>query len=97
MARWAETDVADIGYKIKRGDWVVMTTPFGMSKAFRVTKTTIDKAICERDGRDAMKFPRYFTSSFQPLEKKAKSRYSSPNTWSVRVNPNLSHLRLRYD
>ena len=93
---WQQADVADIGYKIKKGDWVVLVTPHG-KKAFSVTKTTTGKAICERKGRDAMKFPRYYTAVFEPLEKKTKPGYKSPNTWQVRVNNHLNTMRLRYD
>jgi len=93
---WYQTDKAEVGYKIHVGDWIVLATPHG-KKAFRVTKTTVAKAICELKGRDALKFPRYYTLPFKPLEKKTKPNYKSTNTWHVRVNPSLKRLRLRYD
>ena len=94
--KWYQADVAEVGYKIQVGDWIVLITPHGR-KAFRVTKTTIAKTICELKGRDALKFPRYYTLPFKPLEKKTKPDYESVNTWQVRVNPSLKRLRLRYD
>lgn len=97
--RWRESDKAEIGYKIKIGDWVVMTPSFigGKSTGYRVTKVKRGQAICEIKGRDALKFPGYYTHGFQPLQKKTKPDYVSPNTWHVRVNPDIKRFRLRYD
>ena len=97
MPNWFELDRADIGYKIKKGDYIVMTTAFGMQKAFKVFKTTTTKAVVStRQGRNNMAFPRTYSIPFKPLERK-HTKYKSPNVWHVNVNTDLKKMRLRFD
>jgi hypothetical protein len=97
--RWYNSERAMIGYKIKLQDWIVVEFPFGGGKGYQVTRVTRSKAICDpkSKNRSLLKFPRYYTLPFEPLEKKAKPDYKSPNKWHVRVYPSTDRLRLKYD
>ncbi len=85
MSRWEESIVADVGYKIKVGDYIVLTTPFNMTKGYRVTSVTLNLARCELKGRHDMYFPRIYSLPFDKVQSKP-STYNTMNTWNVRVN-----------
>ena len=97
MSSGRDSDLADIGYKTKIGDYVEMVTPFGMSKLYRITSVTESKAIVAMPNRDALKFPRYYSLPYQPLLKKTKPDYESPNTWRVRMNSTILNKILSWE
>lgn len=94
---YLDAEVAPIGYKIMKGDWIVMELPDGSCKHFKVTKTTGTKAIVDLKCRVAKKFPRYYSIPFMPLQRKNKE-YDSPNKWYVKMNDVYTkNLRLKTD
>ena len=99
-------DKAPIGYKIQKGDWIILKVRNAREKAFQVTDVTSRQAIVKwpkvargkRTIRNAMRFPRYYSIPFYPLEKKTKPNYFSHNTWYVKINDkNFKKVRLSHD
>ena len=86
MSRARESDDADIGYKIQLGDYVIMTTPFNISKSFKVTHVDTNEAWCELSNRHKMRFNRYYGLPFEPLNNQNNPEYRTTNKWHVRVN-----------
>ena len=94
---YLHADTAPVGYKIMRGDWIVMELPDGTCKHFKVSTVTGTKAIVKLKGRQAKKFPRYYAVPFEPLQRKNKE-YDSPNKWYVKMNDvYVKNLRLKSD
>ena len=86
MSRSRDSDDADIGYKIMLGDYIVMTTPFNISKSFKVTNVTSKEVWVELSNRHKMRFLRYYALPFEPLNNNNNPMYRTTNVWSVRVN-----------
>lgn len=101
--RYNNEDIAPIGYKIKKGDWIVcQLANTKLEKSYQVTKVTNTRAIVEFNtnsgrSRKALRFPRHYSLPFFPLTKKTKPNYTSPNKWFVVMKNDISHLRLRFD
>lgn len=96
MSSAIESEDAPIGYKIKRGDYIIMTTPFNREKVYKVTKTDSHVAHVQLRGRRNLRFNRYYYLPFIPLLRTGQvDEYESPNKWHVRINDTKIKKRLR--
>lgn len=89
MSRAGESSEAEIGYKLKVGDYVMLSLPDSkLTKSYRVVKTTRETAIASMGSSRPryIRFPRYYYQPFKPLITKRNKDYESPNKWTVRVN-----------
>lgn len=54
-------------------------------KYYTVCKVTPSRAFVLSYGREYLKFPRYYTLNFEPLDRK-RSKYRTFGKWYVKVN-----------